>query len=184
MTDLERLCREAYGAYEHLRDNDFSAESGTSKRLRAGNPAKLGLRLAEELQELKGVIEGTHFHEGFDQDIILEGYEVWYWAACLAASRGCTYELIKPHRPLEAGFKAASEQRATLFTTVPNLIEEALAADLEKVKVIKLFEEVMLFIGAACSLNNTSPQILLERDIREMRQKTYLAGYWQSAIIK
>jgi hypothetical protein len=34
----------------------------------------------------------------------------------------------------------------------------------------------------ACALNNTPPARLLQRDIDEMQQKSYLKDYWQNLL--
>lgn len=182
MTELEKLCRQAYGAYEYLRDNDFSAESGTSKRLRSGDLAKLRARLAEELNELKGVIEGTHFHEGFDKDIVLEGYEVWYWAASLAVAQQYTYEEIKPHAALESGFNLPAPIRDQSLKVMENVIKSVPIEPANREMGLALFQSVLRLVGMACALNQTPPSRLLERDIDEMRQKNYLAAYWQQPL--
>jgi len=181
LTELEILCRQAYGAYEYLRDHDLTAESGTSKLLRSGNLPKLRLRMAEELDELKGVIEGTHFHEGFDQDIILEGYEVWYWTASLLVAQHVSYTEATPHVYLETGFKlpiTAGGQE------LPGFIQETLklarAESTLMLKDLLTSNQALKSVGMACALNNTPPTRLLERDLTEMRQKSYLEDYWQT----
>jgi hypothetical protein len=177
LEELEKLCREVWGAYEYLRDNAIS-ESGTSQRLRAGSQTKLLNRLVEELAELRGVVEGTHVHEGFDQDIVLEGYEVWYWAVCLAVASGIEYKYLKPHAELWAGFQAPPVERAALLPvfdiTSRNLLHPPLDCDDELENLAKVF----WVVGRACRLNATAPARLLERDREEMLQKSYLAAYW------
>ncbi|HEX2914898.1 MAG TPA: hypothetical protein VH186_29160 [Chloroflexia bacterium] len=178
MVNLEQLCREVWGAYEYLRENDLSAESGTSKRLRAADLTKLKARLLEELMELRGVVEGTHHHEGFDQDIILEGYEVWYWAVCLAIASQIGYDELQPHKALSEGFKAVPAGREALLPAFDTLVEK-IGKTTQAEEVKDNFRSVFRLIGQACSLNRTLPARLLERDRDEMRQKEYLAPYWQ-----
>jgi phosphoribosyl-ATP pyrophosphohydrolase len=191
LNQLEELCREAYGAYEYLRDHDLSAESGTSKRLRNGDFNKLRMRLVEELGELRGVIEGTHVHEGFEQDIILEGYEVWYWAACWMAAQGFTYDEVQPHLYLDHGFRRRFTKEARKLDALQ--MAEHLIANFNESTPLHdnppnryfatgVFCITLNFIGMACRLNNTPPARLLERDIEEMRQKAYLAEYWRELV--
>jgi hypothetical protein len=173
LSGLEQLCRQVYGAYEYLRDNDLSAVSGTSKRLRSGDNQKLNTRIAEELMELHGVIEGTHVHEGFDQDIILEGYEVIYWSFCWAVANKISYEKLVPHERLQKGF---SQPIPTVY-----LLDGI--KSLESYKNITddlLLPTIFSLVGNACAINGTNPSRLLERDIAEMRQKNYLKPYWNS----
>ena len=183
MSELEYLCRQVWGAYEFLYNHDLADQSGTSKRLRAGNPAKLKARLIEELGELRGVIEGTHFHEGFDQDIILEGYEVWYWAVCLAVSLGLTYQGLDPASPLQSSFEAVRADQPSLLSAFSARIAalETSSSETAEAGLIADLTSVFGLIGAACRLNDTDPRRLIERDRAEMRQKAYLTAYWQLA---
>ncbi len=178
MQELEQLCREVWAAYEYMRDNDLSGESGTSKRLRSGETARLRARLLEELAELRGVVEGTHRHEGFDRDIVLEGYEVWYWGACLGVAQRLPYEALAPHRAFQSGYEAGATSREALLSAFDELTSDPdLAGPLPTSESLA---RVFYLVGRACSLNGTSPARLLERDRAEMRQKTYLAAYWQA----
>lgn len=177
---LDKLCREVYGAYQYLYDHDLTAESGTSKRLRSGDKAKLKARLLEELHELYGVVEGTHFHEGFDADIILEGYEVLYWAFCLAVASRYDYASFEPAKQLENGFNATPQNRIELLPFFKPVIDKISETDADKISPENL-GQVARLVGQACALNNTAPSRLLERDRAEMRQKSYLADYWQAA---
>jgi hypothetical protein len=178
LDNLEKLSREVWGAYEYLRDTDLSAESGTSRRLRSSDRHKLGSRLVEELLELRGVVEGTHFHEGFDQDIILEGYEVWYWAACTAINAGMDYEELLPHRALLVGFESRPVERLELLPAFDKLLGKFAVPQSHDDELANLVQ-VFCLVGRACRLNNTLPARLLERDKSEMRQKDYLANYWK-----
>lgn len=172
---LDKLCREVFGAYQYLHDHDLAAESGTSKRLRAGDKSKLKARLLEELHELQGVVEGTHFHEGFDADLILEGYEVLYWAFCWAVALQYSYDSFEPGKQLESGFNAPRLTRAELLPYFQLLLQEI--SHTEVIPTEKL-GQVAFLVGRACALNGTAPSRLLERDRNEMQQKSYLVEYW------
>ena len=178
MENLERLCREVWGAYEYLRDTDLVGESGTSRRLRTGDRYDLRSRLVEELGELRGVVEGTHFHEGFAQDIILEGYEVWYWAVCTAINAGMEYDDLLPHRALFAGFEASPASRPELLPAFDKLLAKLNGLQSHEDELANLCQ-VFCLVGRACRLNNTLPHRLLERDKLEMGRKAYLENYWK-----
>jgi hypothetical protein len=175
---LDKLCQDVYGAYEYLRDHDLAAQSGTSKRLRSGDIGKLRSRLLEELYELYGVVEGTHFHEGFDSDLILEGYEVLYWAFSLAIAQQISYTDITPGLQLQQGFQAGVLSRSELLPHFTPVIETVAATQLA-LGATEL-SQVAYLVGQACALNQTSPARLLERDRHEMSQKAYLNEYWAS----
>jgi len=170
--NLAEMCHVAWGVYEFLRDNDLAEQSGTSNRLRVGNLEKLWLRLLEELEELKGVVLGTHVHEGFPQDIVLEGYEVFYWAVCYAVSSGIGYGEIAPDVALLEGFDAPTlpaEELALLF-------KQTVSGDSSGIR------QALELVGRACKFANLSPAQLLERDLTEMREKNYLQPYWNNLI--
>ncbi|HEV2527289.1 MAG TPA: phosphoribosyl-AMP cyclohydrolase [Thermomicrobiales bacterium] len=82
-----------YAAYEYLRDHDLSDQSSTSRRLRGDDG--LADRIVDELGELAGVIEGSHRHQGLDEDIALEGGQVLYWLAVLAVREGWSLEDLR-----------------------------------------------------------------------------------------
>lgn len=178
MENLEKLSREVWGAYEYLRDTDLTAASGTSRQLRSGDRHKLHSRLVEELLELRGVVEGTHFHKGFDQDIILEGYEVWYWAACTAISAGMDYDGLMPHRAMLVGFDIPPVERVALLPVFDKLLGKLAGPQSHDDELANLVQ-VFYLVGRACCLNNTSPERLLERDKAEMSLKDYLINYWK-----
>jgi len=173
--NLETLCRRAWGAYEYLRDHDLSEQSGTSKRLRVANLDKLRARLVEELTELQGVVLGTHVHDGFPQDVVLEGYEVFYWAVCLVVAQGATYAEIDPATHLQNGFYQSLLPAEPLAELFQELISNIKGAD-DKQDVWQALE----LVGRACAFAQLDPAQLLERDLTEMSQKDYLAHYWRS----
>lgn len=72
---------ELYAGYERLRDEDFTATSETSRLLHNPTtiPVSLLARASEELQELAGVLDGTHSHSTQHDDIILEASQSLYW---------------------------------------------------------------------------------------------------------
>lgn len=185
IAQFETLCRRVWGAYEFLQTNDLSQKSGTSRRLRSGDRAKLKARLLEELAELRGVVEGTHFHEGFEQDIVLEGYEVWYWTVCVALSGGYTYAQFQPHQTIMRGYDALPPppDRAALLPTFDSLIQRLAGANSQPDEEIINLQQVFWLLGQTCRLNATPPARLIERDEAEMRQKDYLAPYWQQSLI-
>jgi phosphoribosyl-AMP cyclohydrolase len=98
---LERDLRLLYGAYERLRDGAKRPESGTSSRLHAPDVAAMAeqslARGREELEELRGVLAGTHRHQGGTADVILEAGQVEYWALLAAVCLGHTYDEWQPH---------------------------------------------------------------------------------------
>jgi phosphoribosyl-AMP cyclohydrolase len=92
--ELSRNLRALYAGYLRLRDEDFTATSATSRRLRDAATTVDWLlgRAREELGELRGVLAGTHVHTGGAADVRLEASQVLYWLCLAAAKSGLTYE--------------------------------------------------------------------------------------------
>ncbi|MBN9393245.1 MAG: hypothetical protein J0I20_34760 [Chloroflexi bacterium] len=178
MENLEKLSREVWGAYEYLRDTDLSTVSGTSRLLRSSNRHKLHDRMVEELVELRGVVEGTHFHEGFAHDLILEGNEVWYWGTCTAINAGMDYESLLPHRALQTGYDTDPVSRPELVPVFDKLLKKLDGPQSHDDELANLVQ-VFCLVGRACRLNEMPPDRLLEQDKTEMSQKDYLANYWK-----
>lgn len=106
--DLERLLRELYAGYLRLRDEDFTAVSSTSRLFHDAAITSTWLlgRASEELDELRGVLAGTHVHQGGLDDVRLEASQVLYWL-CLAAARSAmSFEDWQPHVALWQGWLA------------------------------------------------------------------------------
>ena len=60
---LAEATRRQFGAYAYLRDHDLTSESETSRRLRHSDQ-HFRSRIADELRELAGVMDGEHRHAG------------------------------------------------------------------------------------------------------------------------
>ena len=105
---LERDARALYGYYQWLRDTDVSSTSKTSRLLRERDVAAVARRALarahEELDELRGVLAGTHRHHGDTRDVILEAGQVNYWLIVALVARGVTYDQWQPHRLWEQGW--------------------------------------------------------------------------------
>jgi len=80
------LAQELFSIFKFLKEQDFTGYSATSKLLRE-NPdhALFQARMDEELEELEGVIAGSHAHtDNQKDDVIFESGQVFYWL-CLWA---------------------------------------------------------------------------------------------------
>lgn len=98
---IEHDARALYAGYEHLRDTPPRPASRTAALLHAPDraaTARLCLgRAREELEELRGVIAGTHVHRGVPDDAPLEAGQVGYWAQLAAVAAHASYESWQPH---------------------------------------------------------------------------------------
>ena len=161
---LAEAFQRIYHAYEYLRDHDLEEVSGTSRRLRHPDHPWLRQRAAQELDELAGVLNGTHTHTNPTDDTILEGRQVCYWLLTRAVAEHLTFEQVMPHIHLRAGFetgKAITESAAELFA----LEERALLDDLST---------GLYLVGGACQNQGVSLLALVEAELEDLQQKSYL----------
>ncbi|WP_238321075.1 phosphoribosyl-AMP cyclohydrolase [Thermogemmatispora carboxidivorans] len=165
---LETLLRQLYTAYQYLRDHDLSEQSHTSRLLQEPNPTYLLGRLADELQELAGVLLGTHRHREPQADIILEGSQVGYWLMLLAATYRLPYEAFLPHQALLEGYRLPVEEEQAVEQQQACL--SALAST-ERAHLIEGLQLGFSLIGRACALAGLSPLEPARDDLEQMRRK-------------
>src|SRR5215216_2695464 len=96
---LAEATRRQFGAYAYLRDHDLTSESETSRRLRDPDQQFRG-RIADELRELAGVLDGEHRHAGRERDVLLEASQVIYWLLLESLRHGVTWMTLRPDRAL------------------------------------------------------------------------------------
>lgn len=160
---LEATARTLYAAYEWLRDTDLRATSGTSRRLRApdaGATARHALaRAREELDELRGVLAGTHRHQGLPADATLEASQVSYWAMVAAVALRHPYEAWQPHAAWLAGWNAAA-----LPASAPSLDEASAALSSKCATLLRQ-------AGILCREAGIHPASVLAADLTALRAK-------------
>ncbi len=172
---LETRTKRWYGAYEYLRNNDLTAESSTSKRLRNSDDS-LTPRIADELRELAGVLTGEHHHIDLASDVQLEGSQCLYWIALTAVHNGITWESLRPDRALvttENVFSIESAARLLIseadswFRATPNVSEVAARC-----------HAAISLVAQACQSAQVPPVSLVRRDLDELETRPYLSGYF------
>lgn len=171
---LADATRRQFGAYEHLRDNDFTANSVTSRRLRSAGE-DLGIRVADELRELAGVLDGTHRHAGFLSDLRLEASQALYWVILNALRGGVTWAELRPDRAL-AGKETVVE---------PGVAARLLDAEADSWIALEDGEgfaarahATLALVATACRSGGLDPVEAVEADLEELRARTYMAGYF------
>ena len=159
----EEHARALYAAYERLRDTDLTATSGTSRRLRARDrdaTARHALaRAHEELEELRGVLGGTHRHQGLPADVILEASQVSYWVMVAAIALGYVYDVWQPHMAWLAGWAGAD--------VAPSATSDSEAAGAPLAACAALLTET----GALCRQAGVRPENVLAADLAALRTK-------------
>ena len=184
---LEEATRALFGAYAHLRDQDLAAVSSTSGRLR-GAGGDLAPRVADELQELAGALDGSHVHHGRDQDVPLEAGQVLYWLMLVALRAGATWEQVRPDRALATADGAAGqggEGRAGRAGPSAETVARVLRADAAAWAlaspagaVAARCHATIALVGQACRAASVDPLAVAEADLVELRTRPYLAAYF------
>ena len=165
----QRLAQDA----ETIRDFQIAKGeqvSGTVKLILSGDRGKLLARWGEEMQEIGGVLQGTH-----KDPYILEATQCFYWASLYAVTGGVTWE--------DLGFERLREQAATnhALADVGMVLEAAakrVAAGPEVARPQKLF---LLWWAMDshyrhCRLfpQKWSIEQIMETDLQEMKTRSYL----------
>ena len=175
---LERSTRLHYAAIAFLRDTDLTDVSATSRRLRLGQE-RVTPRVADELRELAGVLDGSHRHGDRREDLVLEGTQVLYWVTLVALRAGVTWEALRPDRALATavpGLDAAMAARLLLaearrWESVTDGTEDQAAR----------CHAALALTGQAAATAGVTAAELVDRDLGALRQKAYLADHFAAA---
>jgi phosphoribosyl-AMP cyclohydrolase len=173
--DLPRATRDWFGAYEYLRDNDLTAESTTSRRLRSGE-SSFDQRIADELRELAGVLDETHRHRSLADDVVLEGSQVLYWVANAAVRDGIAWQQLRPDSALLTG---DAELPATSTAKLLRRDAESWASGVADNRPSRLHATAAL-VAQACHSTDVDPADLIAADLEDLRAKPYLIPYFES----
>jgi len=172
---LEAVTRAWWQAFETLRDRDLTAESGTSRLLHAPEDA-ISPRIADELGELAGVLDGTHVHSTQAEDAALEGGQVCYWLAVTGVHAGLAWEQVRPDRALDApddgDIPAAPALGALLRAQAARWT--APAPDMDDLAA-RLHETFALAAAAMASLG-VVPLDVIRADLDSLRSRPYLTN--------
>lgn len=165
-----------FGAYEYLRDHDLSADSSTSARLRSGED--LRGRVADELGELAGVLDGSHGHGEFADDIALEVGQVLYWTTLVAVGGGISLNALDlvaviqtPVTASRAGLPGERWILHALSLAWPAAAQTDLAS---------LIQTTAATLARVCSLTSVDIAHLIQDDLASLEKRPYLAGYFES----
>jgi phosphoribosyl-AMP cyclohydrolase len=173
--NLESLTRQWFDAYHFLRDNDLTAVSSTSAKLRADHAA-IAPRIADELRELAGVLDGVHAHTDPRSDVILEGSQVLYWVALAAVRAQIEWQALRPDRALVTTDESLSRPSAARLLRA----EAGHWTEDRAVNAARL-HAVIALVAQACRSADVEPAELVQADLAEMRGKPYLTEFFQAA---
>jgi phosphoribosyl-AMP cyclohydrolase len=166
--------KEWLGAFEFLRDRDLTEVSSTSRRLR--DRINVDNRIADELRELAGVIDGSHLHRGQPEDAMLEGSQVLYWIAVAAVQNGHGWTDLRP----DIALRTADDQISA------GVIAWLLQADSvhwqrtnDNDRVAR-FRATMELVAQAVAVAGVKPDDLIAADLADLRSKPYLNEYFET----
>jgi phosphoribosyl-AMP cyclohydrolase len=172
---LAEATRRQYGAYAYLRDNDLTAESETSRRLRRSDE-ELRYRVGDELRELAGVLDGEHRHRGREHDVLLEASQVIYWLLLESLRNGVTWMTLRPDRALatvDPQLPAATVSR--LLRAEADRWSEKARGDSDGAAAA---HATLSLVGQACVSAGLDPLAAVLHDIGELESRPYLAPYF------
>lgn len=172
---LTDLTRQLVGAYAFLRDNDLEAVSGTSARLRAPSDG-VTARLSDELDELAGALDGSHRHQNFAADVLLESTQVLYWATLAALRAGATWDDVRPDRALETQVEGMT---AELLAKLIRAEAESWRTHTSDVALMATRVHATLgLVGQAAAIGGITPVAVVSKDLEDLKSRTYLAPFF------
>jgi phosphoribosyl-AMP cyclohydrolase len=171
---LAERSREHFEAFAYLRDTDLSGVSRTSALLRQ-READVSDRIADELRELAGVLDGSHRHDGVEADLLLEGSQVLYWVTVAALRAGITWDDLRPDRALATHTdELNTETLSKLLRAEAHSWAARSSAELDGAP---RYHATLALVGQAIQHGGISPEQLISADLAELYAKPYMAGY-------
>lgn len=172
LTEATRL---QYGAYEFLRDQDHEAQSTTSRRLRDPHRGQ-GARIADELEELAGVLTGTHGHADPTSDLLVEASQVVYWVLLEVVQAGAAWGHLRPDRALTTD--EAGPARETIVQMLRAQARHWQRGASGRQAVTADAHATLALVGQACRVGGVEPLAVIDSDLAELRGRAYLEPYF------
>lgn len=166
---LAALTRQWWGAYEWLKDNDLTHQSGTSSLLRDSDTSVIQ-RVRDELAELAGVLDGSHIHTNQEDDTVLEASQCCYWVVVEALKTGSTWTDVRPDRAIDV-----AEASVDAGTASAILRAEAMALTTMSSGVAAHLLQV---IAEGARTVGVDPRRVIEADLDDLRSRDYLVPYF------
>lgn len=165
---IEQAARALYEAYEQLRDGEIDPSSATSRLLHQDDAAATGrtalARAGEELAELRGVIDGSHRHQGGRADVVLEAGQVGYWAMVAAVARGAGFDEWRPDTAWIAGYRGDDEHGPK-----PPALRSGDCG--EAAVILAECRSLLVEAGRLCRRAGVDPAEVIKDDLASMREK-------------
>lgn len=172
--NLEALTQRWVAAYEYLKAHDLSAVSSTSARLRSSD-ARTQTRIGDELNELAGVLDGSHRHGELIDDVVLEGSQALYWTVVTGVHAGIGWDRLRPDRALMASDDAFSS--ASIAKILRSEANGWIGHD-DRLPLDARLHAVMMLVAQAAHSSGINPARLTQSDLAELHSKPYLAAFF------
>lgn len=169
--DLAGLTQELMATYALLRDHDVSRLSDTSRRLRSPDDSVTS-RLAGELNELAGVLDGSHRHRGLREDVALEASQVLYWALLVSLRAELSWAQLRPDLALTT---ARDSMQASTLSALIETDAESWRAQGADGDVAAHGHASLALVAQACKTAGVEPVDIVAADLQELRSKPYVA---------
>jgi phosphoribosyl-AMP cyclohydrolase len=171
---LADLLGKQFAAYVFLREHDLTAVSATSTRLRSATEEFSG-RVADELRELAGVLEGKHRHSDFASDLRLEASQVLYWVIVEAVRRGISWEKLRPDKAMDV---EKLDLDPVLTARLVRAEAEHWSGREPDVDFTAAAHASLAIVAAACRGGGLEPCDVVERDLEELKSRPYLSAFF------
>ncbi|MCO5215532.1 MAG: phosphoribosyl-AMP cyclohydrolase [Thermomicrobiales bacterium] len=158
-----------WSAYAWLQDQNVVADSRTSVLLHDPNTSVID-RIQDELRELAGVLDKTHFHSNQNDDALLESSQCAYWIVIECLLRGISFSDILPDRALDV-----VEATVDPFTASRILRVEAEALQSMTPGVAS---HLLRMIAEAVRTVDIDPREIIERDLEQLKSRDYFSAYF------
>ena len=171
----ETLTKRWWGAYEFLRDHDLASRSGTSRLLREADD-RVTPRVADELRELAGALDGTHRHVDVTSDVELEGGQVAYWVALRCIRDGISWDAVRPDRAFDTSSQPSEIANGTIAMLLRR--EADLWLSQAGLELSAMAHGTLALVAEACAVAGVEPKSLIVADLNDLRTRTYLSPYF------
>ena len=143
--------------------------SGTVQLLVQGDRDLLLKRWGEEIEELAGVLDGTH-----KDPYIMESTQCFYWASLFAVSAGMSWDDLNWQSLREQAVRARVEDAGAMLSHAQRLV--GLGADQAKPEKCFLIWHMadQLYRSSDRFKNKWSIEEIMEADYQDMLKRSYL----------
>lgn len=172
--DLAALTRALVESYGLLRDHDLSDLSETSRRLRATSDT-VTVRIGEELHELAGVLDGTHHHGSFRDDVQLETSQVIYWIVLACLRRGIEWKDLRPDRALITTDPGLRQKTLTALFYADSAIWAQPPSDVHTFAAQS--HATLALVAQAAAVADVALSDAIAEDLQSLRSKPYLQPF-------